>query len=280
MRICYIDEAGDVQALPAAPSLTGNDQPVLIIAGLFIDKDRIDGLTRDFLSVKYRFFPGLFSRSGNYLDGIIPEVKGADVRRNVTRGSNQQRRHAIGFLDQIISIVQRHDVHLVARIWIKGPGVPFAGRSVYTSSIQGICTYFDHYLAQAQDFGFRIADSREHSLDVNVSHSVFTQRFRAASAVYQRIVEMPTFGHSENHACIQICDLLCSALLYPIACFAYCTGFVANVHVQPRATILRQRYGQALKNLQYRYQEPSGHWTGGLVVADALQQRNSSGMFR
>ena len=280
VRICYIDESGDVGALPAVPSATGNDQPVLVIAGLFVDKDRLEGLTHDFLNAKYRFFPGLPYRSTNYLDRIITEIKGSDLRRNVTRGTRDQRRHALGFLDQIVSILKQHNVQLVARIWVKGLGQPFVGRSVYTSSIQALCTYFDHYLTVAQDFGFCIADSRSHMLNVTVSHSVFTQKFRANPTVYQRVLEVPTFGHSENYAGIQICDIVCSALLYPIACFAYCTGFVANLHVQPTATIVRQRYGAALKALQYRYQDLSGHWIGGLVVADMLQQRNSTGMFR
>jgi hypothetical protein len=280
MRICYLDESGDVGPIPVAPSPTGNDQPVLVIAGLFVDKDRLEGLTHDFLNAKYRFFPGLPYPSTNYLDRILTEIKGSDIRRNVTRGTPAQQRQALGFLDQIILILQKNNVQIAARIWIKGLGQPFIGRSVYTSSIQGLCTYFDHYLSDAQDFGVCIADSRTHFLNVNVSHSVFTQKFRANPTVYQRIVEVPTFGHSENYAGIQICDLLCSALLYPIACFAYCTGFVANVHVQPTTTILRQRYGVATRNMQHRFQDVNGRWVGGLVVSDAIQQRNSLGMFR
>ena len=109
---------------------------------------------------------------------------------------------------------------------------------------------------------------------------MFTQKFRANPSAYQRIVETPAFGHSENHAGIQICDLVCSALLYPIACFAYCTGFISNVHVQPAAAALRQRYGSAPKDLQYRYQDANGRWTGGLVVADAIRQKNALSMFQ
>jgi hypothetical protein len=280
MRICYLDESGDVGPIPANPSPTGNDQPVLVIAGLFVDKDRLEGLTHDFLNAKHRFFPGLPYISGNYLDRIVTEIKGSDIRRNVTRGTPAQQRQALGFLDQIITILRNNHVQIAARIWIKGLGQPFVGKSVYTSSIQAICTYFDRYLSDAQDFGVGIADSRTHFLNINVAHSVFTQKFRANPTVYQRIIEVPTFGHSENHAGIQICDLLCSALLYPIACFAYCTGFVSNVHVQHTATVLRQRYGVALKGLQYRYQDLNGKWTGGLVVSDAIQQRNALSMFQ
>ncbi len=279
MRICYIDESGDVQPLPSAPPGNGNHQPVLVIAGLILNADRLESLTHDFLELKHRFFPGLTGDHGNYLDRILPEVKGADLRRNILRGSRRQQRHVTGFLDHFLSALDEHRVKIVARVWVKGVGEPFAGRPVYTSSIQGLCAYFDHLLTADEDFGVCVADSRSHGLNVNVSHSIFTQKFRAAPAAYGRLVELPTFGHSDNHAGLQMCDILCSALLYPIACFAYCTGFVANVHVQPAADLLRRRYGGKIKDLQHRYREPNGHWTGGVVVSDALGRRNSTAMF-
>ena len=71
---------------------------------------------------------------------------------------------------------------------------------------------------------------------------------------------------------------MCSGLLYPIACFAYCTGHVNNVHVQPGASRLRSRYGQQLKELQHRYQY-RGRYVGGVTVADYLNQRSGALMF-
>ncbi|MFM2281450.1 MAG: hypothetical protein RLZZ444_3681 [Pseudomonadota bacterium] len=230
--------------------------------------------------LKSHWFPGLAYPTTNHLDKIIPEIKGADLRRAATRSGRNQRRHAIGFLGQLLAMLQSHGVRLLARIWIKGLGQPFVGRSVYTSSIQGLYTYFDQYLTENDDFGFCIADSRDHLKNVNVAHSVFTQKFRASSTVYARILELPTFGHSENHAGIQICDILCSALLYPVATEAYCSGYLANVHVQPRASDLRHRFGPTLKQMQFRYQDPNGRWTGGVVVSDALAHRNAGLMFQ
>jgi len=64
-------------------------------------------------------------------------------------------------------------------------------------------------------------------------------------------------------------------------CYAYCTGHVANVHVQPGAANLRTRYGQTLKGLQYRYQqEAGGRFLGGIVMNDAILRRNAVAMFR
>lgn len=256
-----------------------NDQPVLVLGALIVDATKLEAITHGFLNLKRHWFPGLNYPSNNHLDRIIPEIKGADIRRSATRQGRNQRRQAIGFLDHLIQMLANHDVKLLARVWIKGLAQPFDGRSVYTSSIQGLYTYFDSYLAMQEDIGVCIADSRDPWKNANVAHSIFTQKFRSSSTVYSRIAELPTFGHSENHACIQICDIICSALLYPIAAEAYCSGHVVNVHVQPRAADLRQRFGAALKAMQYRYQDPNGKWIGGVVVSDAIGQRHAGAMF-
>ena len=279
LQICFIDEAGVLGVLGNPP--LPNDQPVLVIGGLFVDFANLASFTDNFLNLKHQHFPRLPYPSTKPLDRILPEVKGADVRGNATRGTARQRTHAIGFLDRILGLLRHHDVKLVARIWVKGVGSPFHATPVYTSSIQGICTYFEHYLTQANDTGISIADSRNKFKNVTISHSIFTQKFSPAMQRYERLVELPTFGHSENHAGLQICDLVCSALLYQIACFAYCTGHVNNVHVQPLAADLRQRYGQQLKSLRYRYQNPAtGRHEGGLVVSDAIGHQTGSLMFR
>ena len=140
MKICFIDEAGDLGALGNPPR--ENDQPVLVITGLIVDQASLYDLTNDFLDIKRNYFPGLLYPSSRRLDRILPEIKGADVRRNVTRGTSAQQRHAIGFLDRVFELLDRHGVRLVARIWVKGIGVPFKGTAVYTSSVQEICAHF------------------------------------------------------------------------------------------------------------------------------------------
>ena len=277
MQLCFIDEAGDLGALrdPPAP----NDQPVLAIAGLFVDAAKLANLTHDYLDIKHRFFPNPHYPSTRRLDRILPEIKGAEVRRHATRSSARRRAHAIGFLDHVMGLLGRHEVRLVARISIKALGSPFKATAVYTSSIQALCTYFEHYLTQCNSSGFCIADSRSKRKNLRVSHSIFTQKFSSIPN-YERQVELPTFGHSENHAGLQICDIVCSGLLYPIACYAYCTGQVSNVHVQPGAARLRHRYGQQLKGLQHRYYDAGdGRHLGGVVVSDYLNRRNGALMF-
>lgn len=279
LHLCFIDEAGDLGTLGNPP--LPNDQPVLVVGGLFVDAANLSSLTESFLNLKHWYFPGLPCPFAKFLDRILPEIKDADLRRNATCGTPRQRRHAIGFLDRVLGLLNYQNVKLVARIWVKGIGAPFDATPVYTSSIQGLCGYFEHYLTRINDSGVCIADSRNKFKNVSVSHSIFTQKFSPAAQRYRHFVELPTFGHSENHTGLQICDLVCSALLYPIACFAYCTGRVDNVHVQPAAARLRHRYGQQLKDLQYRYWNPeTRRYEGGIVVSDAIGRRNGSSMFR
>jgi len=42
--------------------------------------------------------------------------------------------------------------------------------------------------------------------------------------LYDRLIELPTFAHSDNHAGLQVADAMCSALLTPIAVNTYCAG--------------------------------------------------------
>ncbi len=280
MRILYIDEAGDLGSMPAVPLPSGNDQPVLIIGGLIVDVRWLESITQDFLTLKAQWFPGLVGNANHHLDRILSEIKGSDIRRNAIRGSRNQRRHAIGFLEHLLQLLDKYKVKLLSRIWVKPLGQRFDGRAVYTSSIQALYTYFDNHLVQSQDLGFCVADSRDYAKNVSVAHSIFTQKFQISTSFYDRVIELPTFGHSQNHAGIQICDILCSSLLNPIAAEAYCTGFVQNVHVSPGAAALRQRFGPALRTMQHRYQDPFGKWSGGVVVSDAHQKRNASYMFR
>ena len=103
MQICFIDEAGDLGELgdPPAP----NDQPVLVIAGLFVGAATLGGLTADYLDLKQRFFHDLNYPSTRWLDRILPEIKGVGLRKHAIRGSARKRRRAIGFLDHIMSLL-------------------------------------------------------------------------------------------------------------------------------------------------------------------------------
>lgn len=279
VKICYIDESGDLGTLPADSKPDDNHQPVLVITGLFVDYKHLYDLTHDFIKLKYRFYPGLNYPTERFLDRIIPEIKGADVRRNAMRGGRRAQRHAIGFMDRIIDLLFKYDVKCAARVWVKILGEQFNGKAVYTSSIQSLFDYFENYLAESDDHGVVIADSRDYMKNISVSHSVFTQKFRQLRPMYPHIIEMPCFGHSNNSAGIQLCDIISSAFLYPIASYVYCSKFVHNVHTRPEAEIIRDRYGLALKDMQHRFTDEKGYKQGGIVVSDPLQKQNAMAMF-
>jgi hypothetical protein len=219
-------------------------------------------------------------RPRRLLDWVLAEIKGADVRRAARASGRRRRRHAIGFLDQFLSILEHHDLKIVGRVWVKEIGPPIDGRAIYTSSIQAICTSFQAFLAQRNDLGLIIADSRTKPQNATVAHSIFTQKFKGTGDDHARVIEMPTFGHSENHVGIQIADLLASAILFPMATYSYCTGYVTNMHVQPGFREIRDRFGLRVMRLQYRFHDANaGRWRGGITVADGLAHRSGSLLF-
>jgi len=280
MHVCYVDEAGDTGELTSA---TAKIAPVFAIIGLAVPHPCLRALTTEFLNLKLRFFPSARSSSttSHYLDAVLFEIKGGELRKTIASGNRDAQRHALGFLDKIVSLLTHHQVRLFGRIWIKPIGAKFDGRAVYTSSMQRICNDFQHLLRTTSSNGFVVADSRDKRQNSNVSHSIFTQKFQASGDRYSRILEMPTFGHSDNHVGLQIADLVCSALLFPMAVHAYCAGHVNSIHVRPGYYVMGQRYGSTLKALQFRYEDPeTGLRRGGLVVSDGIRQKSGSWLFK
>jgi hypothetical protein len=276
-----MDESGCPGAMPSA---TSSIQPVLSLLTVSFRCDKLPGITADFLSLRQTYFPATV-HAQHRLNAILAEVKGADLRRDLRQGNRTQRRHHLNFLDKLLSIVESYDGALFGRIYIKPVGGKFDGGAVYTSAVQDTCSTLHQLLAMKDEHGILIADSRNPALNTKVSHSVFTEKFRAQGDKYPKLREMPLFGHSDNHAGIQICDLINSAILFPLACHVYCTGFVSNVHIHSNYEILRAKFGARLKDLQFRYQEPAigqapGRWCGGLVVADALGRKGATALFR
>jgi len=211
---------------------------------------------------------------------VLPEIKGADIRRDIAIGTRNKARHAKRFLSAIIDLCIRSDAKLISKVYVKGIGQQNRHTSVYTAACQALFRSFDHYLSTVDDVGFCIADSRTKGLNVPVAHSIFTQMFSAKQVHFPRIMELPTFGHSENHVGVQICDLLASALIVPTAVHTYCTGYIANVHVQPGYSIIRAQFTNKLQQLLYRYQDAQQIWHGGITVSDAILHRPSSLMFK
>ena len=278
MYIAYMDDAGDLGSISYPP--LHNDQPVFALSLLFVNQTRLSALVPEFLQLKRRFYPGLIPPASMFLDAVLKEVKGADIRRDIAKGSRNQARHATLFLSEIVDLALRANIKLCAKIFVKGIGQTLNSTAMYTTGCQSLFRSFDHFLATTDDIGFCIADSRTKGLNVPVAHSIFTQMFSSRQIQYPRIMELPTFGHSDNHVGVQLCDLLTSALIVPIAVHTYCTGHIANVHVQPGYTKIRAHFTGKLQQLLHRYQDSHLRWHGGLTVSDGIAQRPSSEMFR
>lgn len=276
MYFLYLDESGCTGRLPNA---TAPIQPVFVLGGIILDQSRLRPFTNEYLYLKQRFFPGLLAPGSQYLNWILKEIKGADVRREL-RGTRSEKRHAIGFLDHLIGLLETHDAKIIGRVWVKGIGGRFRGRSIYTYSVQTCFDHFEKFLDAIDGQGVAVADFRFRDKNAVVSHSVFTQKFKATGDKYPHILEMPVFGHSNNHAGIQVCDGLCSALLFPMAVWSYCYGHVHNLHVHMEYSLLKRHFGTRLSHLQYRYQKPNGQWAGGITVTDAISGQSGAVLFR
>lgn len=275
MYICYVDEAGCPGALPSS---TSDVQPTLVLCGLIIPAENLGQLTNEFLQLKCRFDPSIRKGIRHFLDTAKKELKGSDLRKEIRKGGRNRRRYIFGFLDKTLDLLEKHNAQLIVKAYIKNPGGLFNGRAVYSSSIQKICRNFQHCLTTNDSTGLIIADSRTPALNSVVAHSIFTQKFQVSGDSYSRIIEMPTFGHSENHIPIQISDLICSALIVPMATDVYSKGHINSTHIHERDALIRERYATRIRNLGYRYME-NGRWRGGITVTDAIGNRSATHLF-
>jgi len=276
MYVAYLDESGATGRLD---SPTSPVQPVFVAAAIICEQKEVRQLTLDFLHLKQKFFPGLIADNNMFLDRMLLEIKGSEIRKSVRKRSRRRRRHALGFLDHLMQLLERHGVEVVGRVWVKGFGQDNDGRAMYTFSTQDICATFQRLLAERDSEGIVIADSRTYPQNTNLSHSIFTGKFSSRGDKYARLLEMPTFGHSDNHAGLQIADLICSAVIFPMATYSYCYGVVRNVHVHGRYEMIKEMFGSRLRSRLYTYRDGNGKLRGGLTVSDQLQQRPSHALW-
>ncbi len=273
--LCYIDEAGCTTPLPGTQT---DIQPVLVIVGLIVDVARVRELTIDFLKLKRQYFPNKFRNGNHQLDDVLVEIKGSDLRSTI-RKHGVHADATLKFIDDTLDLLRANEARLFATVWVKGIGKPIDSRAIYTSSIQAACRNFSAFLDWRDGTGFMVADSRTPALNTQVSHSIFTQKYRAKGDPWARLLDLPTFGHSNNHVPLQIADILCSTLLFPMATATYCTGQITGKHVKGRDKFIKRRYASRIKALQYRFKDTNGQPQGGVFVSDGLLGRKSDLLF-
>jgi len=152
------------------------------------------------------------------------------------------------------------------------------GLAMNTYSIQWIYQVFQRYLEMQEEHGIVVIDNNNPGLNARVAHSVFTQKFQSSGDCYSRILEMPTFGGSQNHAGLQIADNVGSGMVVPMAGRAYCADHVEGSHVHPEYDKISAWLGQRLRHRQFRYRDDED-WSGGFIVSDPIGGRHSGHLF-
>lgn len=271
VHLCYVDESGNDQLLDRRDA-----PPVLVIAGLIVPQARLKDAMWRFLDIKKTFNRSL--QSAPLSDLIKTEIKGADLRADVRSGVHKRSRRAIGLLDRVMDLLEADNASLVGQIWVKqdSAGVP---PNYYAASIGRIAVEFESLLAAGQSEGVMILDARTKSKNVPNVHGTTTQKFKTGGDPLPHLVESPVFGHSDAHVALQVADIVASALLFPLACLAYCDGLKNNVHPHPNYEKIRSRYAERLRKLEYRYSAADGSRKGGIVVRDNRGKRSSLALY-
>lgn len=247
----------------------------MAIVGLVVDAASVAVLTRDFLALKRKHFPGRFVNP-QALSHILVEVKGSEILQMTRSRSRNQRRQAQRFRDELLDLIAAHGGRILGRIWVKELGKSMDPVASYCYAVQDIAMHFSQYLQVSGAEGVLIADGRTHAANEGVAHSVFTQKWRTAGDLYPYLREVPLFASSSNHAGLQVADLVASCLVFPMAASAYCKPRAGAVHSASQYADVREDFGHRLKGLQYRYRDETGRWRGGLVVSDPVGHRPGS----
>ena len=263
MLMCYVDESGDTGLFDANER---NSQPVFLLCALMVNQSRLESITREVIHLKQSHFPSYSQGIQHWHDWLKVEVKGANIRRALREDTRKSRRHILGFLSAIVTLLESNDARISARVYIKEPACEFKGASVYSAAMQRLAQTFEDKLIRENEKGVIVLDSRNKVKNVPVAHGIFTMKFSAHGTGYDHLAELPLFGHSENHAMLQLADWVGSAFLCPMAVRAYYPNLEnVCVHADAIFDLVRNRFGQRIKALQYRY-ERDGHKLGGVSL--------------
>jgi hypothetical protein len=277
MYICYVDESGDAGTLDLTDV---NLNPLFVITGLVIEHTRLIDLTFDFLKIKRRFFPNRLAPPMFPLDRIKEEIKGNDLRKYLRGDNRRNYQLSVGFIDSCVALLRRNNVRLLGRALIKAPGKKNSDEAFYGRSMMHIYQHFNAFLEDKQELGFVIADGRRPAQNQKTTHVVFTQIHRAVGSTYPRIAEIPVYGQSNNFAMLQMADMICSAIVFPMLIDVFSDYLIGsgNKHASTKYSAVRDRYKTEIKEMQYRYLNTNGAWVGGLLVADGTGRRRSASL--
>jgi hypothetical protein len=273
MQLCYVDESGNEQ-----PLVDRDAPPVLVIAGIVVAEASRKNLIWDYISLKKKYARHALTARSKLSELIAHEIKGSDLRADLRKGGRNQVRRAIGILDDVVDLLERHHATLVGYVHVKCDGKgPHKG--VYPDAIARIAEQFEAQLRAADTTGVMILDARTKVKNVPSVQTITTRQFKTGGDTLPHLSESPVFGHSDTHVLLQVADLIASSLLFPMACSAYCDGLKGNVHHDSNYDQLRTRYGERLRRLEHRYVDDQGARRGGVIVFDTRNWRKSVELF-
>ncbi len=271
MQLCYIDESGTAEKLVESDP---HQQPVIVIAGVVIPESELTQITHEWIELKKRFYPSVAKVGHGWLDAILHDIKGNKVRIGFRgRATRRQKKNAVGVIDGTLKLLERHDCKILGYVWIKRLDGENDDMSIHGKSLQFICTAFDPGLPKGER-GMVVVDSQTYQHNHKLAHSVFTQRFGKIPK-HRGLVDMPVFGHSDNHAGLQIADLLCSTVLAPTASAVYAGKYESwNTHCDSGYIDIRERFGQRLEALTFKWRHPRTHKRcPSVIVSDPASKR-------
>ena len=183
MLMCYVDESGDTGLFDANER---NSQPVFLLCALMVNQSRLESITREVIHLKQSHFPSYSQGIQHWHDWLKVEVKDANIRRALREDTRKSRRHILGFLSAIVTLLESNDARISARVYIKEPACEFKGASVYSAAMQRLAQTFEDKLIRENESG-QYADTCVHaSHDYDVIRETFGQRIKALQYRYER----------------------------------------------------------------------------------------------
>ncbi|MEJ7784720.1 MAG: DUF3800 domain-containing protein [Solirubrobacteraceae bacterium] len=281
MLWCFVDESGSAELLNA---VSDPGTPVFVIGGVIIDHARLPSLTRDWVRLKQ-------ARTGapavSMAAALATDTKGARVRRNLfVSSSKAERSNAFAFIDDFLSLLERHEVQILGTVWLKELREGLSEQETYAVSVQRLAQDFHARLASERRRGLMVLDARSAHKDRQVIEAVFNDKYLTATSRTDRLrdelpnlMDLPHLGHSNYSFGLQLADYVVSALIFPLAATAYRASWIANRHVDHGFGALRYGFGARVEALQYRYRAQTGR-RGGFVVGPAGRGHDSRLLFR
>jgi hypothetical protein len=214
MFLIYADESGSSD--PHSEPLVVGQTPIFVLASLALHADLWRNVDRSYLELKKQFF----SREIGKGRPELFEIKGSQL----VRPGNKNNRRTHTFVRRVMELCSNNHMIAFAVGFKKNPLRPTSKTSMYTMALQYLVERFHGFLEETEKGltpehetqhaqGIIVADSRMRNLDLNVATSHLSFIFgHAVGQTCTRVIEAPTFTHSELSVGVQLTDILAACL--------------------------------------------------------------------